>query len=142
MRGSGSVAPRFLTSTLDRSKWSASRLSRINPGESVSGTHCLEVWVGPRARLDNVEYRIISYPFRKSNPGHPARRYAYSAIPSPLWCRWYILFIMLSSPDFIMDQYGWRLVNNFSFLFPESCLVPVTDNSPWCHTWRKEFCNT
>jgi hypothetical protein len=45
----------FLTSTLTRGEWSASRLGRFTPGERAHGTHWIRGWVDPRAGLDDVE---------------------------------------------------------------------------------------
>jgi hypothetical protein len=47
----------FLTSTLVRGEWSASRPCRYTPGKRAPGTHCIRGWVGPRAGLDDVEKR-------------------------------------------------------------------------------------
>jgi hypothetical protein len=53
--GSGGIAPPCLTSALDGGEWSASRLSRFNPGERDRGTHWIVSWMVPRAGLDAVE---------------------------------------------------------------------------------------
>jgi hypothetical protein len=47
----------FLTSTLARSEWSASRPGRFISGERVTGTHWIGGWTNPRDGLDNVEKR-------------------------------------------------------------------------------------
>jgi hypothetical protein len=47
----------FLTLALAGGEWSASRLSRLNSGERVSGTHWLWGWVDLRAGLDDLEKR-------------------------------------------------------------------------------------
>jgi hypothetical protein len=57
--GSESIAPLFLTSTLDGGEWSASRLGRFTPGEEAPGTHWIGGWVGPRAGLDALDKRKI-----------------------------------------------------------------------------------
>jgi hypothetical protein len=62
----------FLASALDGGEWSASRPGRFTPGERASSTHWIKGWVGPRAGLDAVEKRTISFPCQKSNPGRPA----------------------------------------------------------------------
>jgi hypothetical protein len=49
--GSGSIAPPFLTSSLDGGEWSASHPSRFIAGEEVPTTHWIGCWVGPRAGL-------------------------------------------------------------------------------------------
>jgi hypothetical protein len=51
------IAPSLLTSALDGSERSVSFLA----AERVSGTHCIESWVDPRANLDAVEKRKISW---------------------------------------------------------------------------------
>jgi hypothetical protein len=45
----------FLTSTLVRGEWSASRPGRLTPGERGPRTHCIGGRMGPRAGLDDVE---------------------------------------------------------------------------------------
>jgi hypothetical protein len=58
-----------------RGEWSDSRLGRFTPWEIVPGTHWIGGWVGPRAGLDAMEKRKISFPCWESNPGsHPAYR--------------------------------------------------------------------
>jgi hypothetical protein len=49
--GRGGIASPFLTSVLDWSKWSASRLCRFVPG-----THCIVGWIGPIRALDAVKW--------------------------------------------------------------------------------------
>jgi hypothetical protein len=51
--GTGGMAPLFLISALN-AEWSASRPSRITPGERGQGTHWIGGWMGPRAGLDAV----------------------------------------------------------------------------------------
>jgi hypothetical protein len=46
----------------------------LSPGERAPGTHFIAGWVGPRAGLDNVEYRKKSFRCRESSPGHPDHR--------------------------------------------------------------------
>jgi hypothetical protein len=46
---------------------------RFTPGQRASGTHWIGGWVGPRASLDDVEKRKISFSYRESNSGRPAR---------------------------------------------------------------------
>jgi len=50
-RGSGGIAPAFLTSTLDGGEWSASRPGRFTLRERAPGTHWIGGWVGPRAAV-------------------------------------------------------------------------------------------
>jgi hypothetical protein len=75
----GGIAPLFLTSALDTSKWSASLPGRFIPGERAPGTHWIGGWVGPRAGLDAAEKRKIPLPYRKWNPDRPD-----TAIPTEL----------------------------------------------------------
>jgi hypothetical protein len=65
----GGIAPSFLTSTLDDSKWSPSRPSRFISREINPGTHCIGVCVGPRVSLYVIDKTQISFPYRKSNSG-------------------------------------------------------------------------
>jgi hypothetical protein len=51
------VADVFLTSALVGGEWLASRPYRFNPKERASGTHCIGIWVGPRASLDDIDKR-------------------------------------------------------------------------------------
>jgi hypothetical protein len=53
----------FLTSALVAGEWSASRPSRFTQRESVSGTHWIGDWVGPRTGLEDMERRkVLSLP--------------------------------------------------------------------------------
>jgi len=52
--GSGGIAPRILTSTLDGGGRSASRPSRFTPREGALGTNRIGGWMGPRAGLNTV----------------------------------------------------------------------------------------
>jgi hypothetical protein len=45
----------FFTSAPDRGQLSASRSCRFTPGERVSITHRIGVWVGPRAGLNDMK---------------------------------------------------------------------------------------
>jgi hypothetical protein len=47
----------FLTWTLARGEWSASRPGRFTPGERAPGTNWIGGWVGSRACLDDMEKR-------------------------------------------------------------------------------------
>jgi hypothetical protein len=47
----------------------------LYPRRKCPGTSWIEDWVSPRAGLDPVEHRIISFSCRESNPCRPARRY-------------------------------------------------------------------
>jgi hypothetical protein len=53
--GSGGIAPPFLSSALDRVKWSASNLGRFISGERVPGILWVGGWVRPGAGVDVVE---------------------------------------------------------------------------------------
>jgi hypothetical protein len=54
IRGSGCIAPPFLTSAVDGAEWSASCPDRFTPGERAPGTHWIGGWVGPGAGLDAI----------------------------------------------------------------------------------------
>jgi hypothetical protein len=45
----------FMTTTVVRSEWSASRPCRFTPEERAPSIHCIGGWVRPRAGLDDVE---------------------------------------------------------------------------------------
>jgi hypothetical protein len=49
--GIGGIAPPFLTSALDGSKWSASPPGRFTPGEMAPGTH----WMGGWQRREYIQ---------------------------------------------------------------------------------------
>jgi hypothetical protein len=66
------MVPPFFTSALDAGEWSASRPGRFIPGERAPSTHWITGWMGPRAGLDAVEKKGISFSCQKSNPGRPA----------------------------------------------------------------------
>jgi hypothetical protein len=53
--GNGSIAPLFLSSTLDGGEWQASRPSRFIPGEIAPGIHWPGGWLCPKAGLGAVE---------------------------------------------------------------------------------------
>jgi hypothetical protein len=63
-----------LISALDGSELSASFPGRFTAGEKALGTHLTECCVGPRARLDAVTYRKISFACRESNLGRPTHK--------------------------------------------------------------------
>jgi hypothetical protein len=60
--GSGSIAPRILTSALDGDEWPASRLDRLTSREGAPGTHWIGGWMGSRAGVDAVVKRKIPSP--------------------------------------------------------------------------------
>jgi hypothetical protein len=70
--GSRGVTVLFLTLALDEDELSTSRPGRITPEERAACTHWMRGWVIPRAGLDAVEKREVSYPCRESNPGRPS----------------------------------------------------------------------
>jgi hypothetical protein len=53
--GDGGIAPLFLTSALDGSEWSASRLGSFTPGERAPGAHWIGGWVDLRTGVDYTE---------------------------------------------------------------------------------------
>jgi hypothetical protein len=57
--GSGYTDTRILELELVGGEWSASRPSRISPGERSSSTRRVGGWMGPRTGLDDVEKRKI-----------------------------------------------------------------------------------
>jgi hypothetical protein len=67
------IAPPFLTTAVYGGEWIASHPDRFTPPDGVPSTHWIRVWMGPRVGRDTLKRRKISYPCRKSNPGHPAR---------------------------------------------------------------------
>jgi hypothetical protein len=67
------MASPFLTSALVEDEWLASRPQPLYPRKRAIGTHWIGSWVGPRAGLDAMEKRKISFSCRRSNPGRPAR---------------------------------------------------------------------
>jgi hypothetical protein len=60
----------------------------VYPVERAPGAHCIGGWVGPRAGLDAVKKRKISFSCRESNPDHPAvtPRYTHRTIPALSSC--------------------------------------------------------
>jgi hypothetical protein len=64
----------FLTSALVGGEWSASRPSRLTPGEGAPRTHWIGDWVGPRVSLGDIKKRkILPLPRLKLRPlSHPA----------------------------------------------------------------------
>jgi hypothetical protein len=65
----------FLISALDEKEWSASLPFRFNPWNRAPGTHWRGGWVGLRAVMVAVEWKIISCLCRELNPDRPAARY-------------------------------------------------------------------
>jgi hypothetical protein len=55
MWGSEGIVPPFLTSALDKGKWSASSLGRYTPVERATGIHYIRGWTGLRDGLDAVD---------------------------------------------------------------------------------------
>jgi hypothetical protein len=86
VRRSGRVAPPFSTSALDECELSGLRSCRFTPGKEPTGTHWIGGWVGPRERLDAVEWRKISCLCRKWNPGRPARSSSLYRLSYPGFC--------------------------------------------------------
>jgi hypothetical protein len=50
------------TPALDGSEWSSSHSGLFTPGEIAGGTHCIGIWVGPRAGRDAVEKDLFLPP--------------------------------------------------------------------------------
>jgi hypothetical protein len=90
----------FLTSTLARGEWWASRLCRFTLGERAPGTHWIGGSLGPRAGLDNVEKRnLLSLTeLELQSHGRPAlaSRYAdfviHSSRSDKPFNRWFMLW--------------------------------------------------
>jgi len=59
----------FLTSTLDGGKGSTSLSGHFSASKKSHGTHPIEVWVGPRTRMEVLKKRKISCFCRELNPG-------------------------------------------------------------------------
>jgi hypothetical protein len=66
--GGGSIAPPFLTSALDGGKWRASCPWVFTPGERALCNQCIGGLVDPRAGLDVIEKRKISFLCPELNP--------------------------------------------------------------------------
>jgi hypothetical protein len=79
-RGSGGMAPPFLTSTLDGGEWSASGSCLLIPGNRAVDTQETRRWVGPRFRVDAVTNRGMLHR-RQSNPGPQVQ---HVGIPPPV----------------------------------------------------------
>jgi hypothetical protein len=65
----------FLNSALAGDEWSASLPGRFTPGKTAPITQWIGVWVGPRARLGDLEKRkFLTLPGLELRPlGGPAR---------------------------------------------------------------------
>jgi hypothetical protein len=61
--GSGGISPLIRNSALDGVVTFTAQPPY--PREMAPGTHWIGCWVGPRAGLDTVENRIISFPFQE-----------------------------------------------------------------------------
>jgi hypothetical protein len=59
IRGSGGIAPPFLTPAIDWGEWSASRPCRFTPTERAPGTHWIGGWVGHRIGLDASKSKAV-----------------------------------------------------------------------------------
>jgi hypothetical protein len=66
------MAPALWISALYGGELSASRPGRFTPGEGALGNHWIGGWVDPRAGLDALEKRKISYPCRELYPSRRA----------------------------------------------------------------------
>jgi hypothetical protein len=74
-RGSGGIAPPFLTSVLDGNELSASRSCRFSPRERGLVTHWIGGWVGLSVGLNFMEKYITSARNRTEAVEPIARRY-------------------------------------------------------------------
>jgi hypothetical protein len=70
---SGIIGPPIIISVLERGDLAASRPCGFTPGKRVPGNHWIGGWVGPRAGLDTMEERKISFLCRESNPRRLSR---------------------------------------------------------------------
>jgi hypothetical protein len=66
--GSGGVGPSFLTLALNEGECSASHPGRVTRGERKPGTQWVSGWMDPRAGLNPVEKRKISFPAGNRTP--------------------------------------------------------------------------
>jgi hypothetical protein len=73
IRNRNCTVPQFLSSALKGGVWSGLRLYRFTPGDRTPATHWIGGWVDPRAGMDAMEKRKISFLSRELNPGRPAR---------------------------------------------------------------------
>jgi hypothetical protein len=71
--GSGGIAPRILSWSLDGGEWSASHLGRFTLRGRAPVTHWIGGWVDPRTGLDAVVKRKFPAPVGTRNPDHPVR---------------------------------------------------------------------
>jgi hypothetical protein len=88
----------FLTSALLGGEWSASRLCRCTPRERTPGIHWIVGWVGPRARLDDVEKKKF-LTLRGLEPwphDHPARS---QSLITQIYYKWYRIAQILLRKD-------------------------------------------
>jgi hypothetical protein len=83
---------------------SASCPVHFSPWERALDTHWIGGWVGPRASLDTVEKRKVSYSCKQSNPGYPT----HSLLPYWLSC----LGSHSSKRTFSILQYWRKTVSN------------------------------
>jgi hypothetical protein len=66
------MAPRFFTSAVDASEWTASRTGRFILNERGSDTHWIGMWIEPTVDLEAVHKRKQYFLSLTSNPGLPA----------------------------------------------------------------------
>jgi hypothetical protein len=66
--GEGIISP-FSTSVLDDDEWSSSRYDHFTTEEWAPGIHRIGCWVDPRADLNTIEKRKMSFPCQELNHG-------------------------------------------------------------------------
>jgi hypothetical protein len=113
-RGSGGIAPPFLTSALDVSVLSPSRPGCFIPGEIILDTH----WLVLRAGLDVVEKRVVVFPAGNRTP-----------IPRPSSQRSADMRTELSEWSYA-KSYGENLKLKLDVSELISCDRPVPNNRP------------
>jgi hypothetical protein len=112
--GSGGIAPRIFTSSLDGVESSALHPNHFTPRGRAPSTHWIGGWVGPRAGLDAVVKWLIRSPCRDST--HPPR----SSCPKPS-------DIPLRYPD----SY-WRSVRGTVFFRHHHNCIRDVQHWNWC----------
>jgi hypothetical protein len=73
-RSSSCVSPLVLNLSTTWRSWPTWHANRFTPTERTPRNWWTEGWVGPRASLDIMKKRYISWPCRDQTPDHPACR--------------------------------------------------------------------